>query len=176
MKKVKNSWMAVAVCVLLASTVVGVVWAGPSDRPQAQDITRKVTLTGADFIPADEDRDWNTVGNYVECETGSCVFTAPVVFPCLPAVIVERFKLHVSDDDGLGMAVATMFRTNPSNGVNTFLSVAGSPEGTSGGLRTYTSGEINKMVWPSQKAFIHLSIGTPNIKVYGVTVEYHRNI
>ena len=51
-----------------------------------------------------------------------------------------------------------------------------SPADASGGFKTYTSSAINKVVWPSQRAFISLTIHGTNVNVYGVTVEYHRNI
>lgn len=44
------------------------------------------------------------------------------------------------------------------------------------GFRTYTSTNINQVVWPSQRAYIWLWIPVPDIIVHGVTVEYHRNI
>jgi hypothetical protein len=47
---------------------------------------------------------------------------------------------------------------------------------TSVGLQTYESGAINRGVWPSQRAYIWLYMSGPGIYVYGVTVEYHRNI
>jgi hypothetical protein len=176
MTRVNKSWMALVAAALLLGTLVGVVWARPNGRPGAADITRKVTLTAGDFIPADDARDWYNFGTYVECSTGNCVFTAPVVFPCLPSVTVERFKLHADDNNGGQQAVATLFRSRPSTGSNAYFGVAASPPATGAGLETYTSSEINKVVWPSQRAYLWLVIGGPDIDVYGVTVEYHRNI
>ena len=107
MGKVKRSWMAMVMGALLLGALVGVVWARPHDRPETQDITRKVTLTGADFIPSDESADWSNSGDYAYCNIGSCIYTAPVVFPCLPSVTVERIKLHVCDTNGGAAATAS---------------------------------------------------------------------
>ena len=176
MTKVNKSWMAVMAAALLLGTLVGVVWARPNDRPEAQDITRKVTLTGGDFIPNTDSADWWNEGTYVTCGTGSCWFTAPVVFPCLPSVTVERIKLHVNDSSSSAAAKAHLFRAYPPTGVDVVLGQAASPTGSSGGHSTYTSPNINKVVWPSQRAYVWLNIGGPNIQVSGVVVEYHRNI
>ena len=85
MRKVKRSWIAVVMGALLLGTLVGVVWARPHDRPDTQDITRKVTLTGADFIPSDESANWGNSGDYALCESGSCIYTAQWCSPaCRP--------------------------------------------------------------------------------------------
>ncbi len=176
MRRVSKSWMAAVAAILLVGTLVGVVWARPHDRPQGADITRKVTLTGADFNPAFYAHLWDNNGESVECQAAGCSFTAPVVFPCLPSVTVERIKLHVADNHATAHASATLHRTYPPTGVDVSLEYAKSPSGTSGGVRTYTSPNINQIVWPSQRAYISLWISGTNIQVHGVTVEYHRNI
>ena len=176
MRRANKSWMAVMAAVLLVAMLAGVVWARPNDKPQAQDITRKVTLTGGDFIPAYDYNNWSNGGGYVMCSLGNCSYTAPVVFPCLPSVTVERIKLHVNDPSADEWASATLARAYPSTGADVPLGNVISPYGISGGLRTYTSPNINQVVWPSQKAFIRLYIGDTGILAYGVTVEYHRNI
>ena len=175
MRRANRSWMAVVAAGVLLGTLVGVVWARPNDGPQAADITRKVTLAGSDFIPASDTEDWGNSGFHVRCESGVCGFTATVVFPCLPSVTVERMKLHVYDYNATQSTCATLFRTYPTTGATVQLGAAASPEGGSGGLQTYTNPNINKVVWPSQKAYIYLVIGGPNIHVDGVTVEYHKN-
>jgi hypothetical protein len=176
MRKVKKSWMAVAAAGVLLGTLVGVVWARPNDRPGAVESTRRVTLTGADLIPTTNYWDYKNSGGSVKCLTGECIFTAPIVFPCLSSVTVERIKLHVNDTDDVEAAYADLWRANPSTGANDYWAEVKSPAGTSGGLKTYTSGAINKVVSPSQRAYICVAITGPNIYVYGVTVEYHRNI
>jgi hypothetical protein len=169
-------WMAVAGAALLLGALVGVVWARPLDRPRAQDITRKVTLTGSDFVPHRNTDDWYTYGSLVVCLTGSCELTAPVAFPCLPSVTVERIKLHVYDNNNGMRATAKLYRAYPPTGARVFLGEVSSPDGQSGAIKTYSSGPINQVVWPSQKAFIWLEIGGTFVDVHGVTVEYHRNL
>jgi hypothetical protein len=175
MKKMNKSWMAVVMAALLLGTLAGVVWARPNDRPGAADITRKVTLGAADFAPINEDVDWWCNGQKLMCVAGSCVFHAPVVFPCLPAVTVERIRLHVVDNSTVGWAAATLYKAKPATGGHWFQGSASSPLGTSGGLKTYTSAYINKPVYPNQKAYFQLLINDGTVAVYGVTVEYHRN-
>ena len=176
MTRASKSWMAVVSAALLLAALVGVVWARPHDRTQGADITRKVTLTGSDFSPHRNTDDWFNTGSVVVCFTGSCELAAPVVFPCLPSVTVERIKLHVYDNNGGQSANATLYRAHPSTGALVPLGEIESPVGTSSGLQTYTSPAINKVVWPSQQAFIWLEIEGQFIDVYGVTVEYHRNM
>jgi hypothetical protein len=175
MNKLNKSWMAVVAAALLLGTLVGVVWARPHDRPQAQDITRKVNLTGGEFIPANEAQGWQNNGDYVSCDTGICSFFAPVVFPCLPSVTVERFIVYAEDNHATANLNAAMYRVYLPTKKQVYLGQAATPSGTAG-YQPYNSGAINKTVWPSQRAFIHLWIGGPSIQVYGVTVEYHRNI
>jgi hypothetical protein len=176
MRRVSKPWVAVVAAALLLGTLAGVVWARPSDRAQAQDITRKVTLAPADFAPHDDEVDWSSNGQVIWCHSGSCVFDAPVVFPCLPAVTVERIRLHVFDSSTAGRAMASLYKMKPSTGGHWLHGSASSPVGISGGLKTYTSAGINKVVWPSQRAYISLLINNTGVGVYGVTVEYHRNI
>ena len=175
MTRINKSWMAVVAATLVVGTLVGVVWARPNDRPQAQDITRKVSIGASDFIPNDEGFNWYNNGDRIICQGGACHFTAPVVFPCLPGVTVERILLHVEDNNGGALARATLYRLNLNNGREAKLGVVESPLGT-GGYQPWSSGTINKPVWPSQRAYIWLYIGGTNIDVGGVTVEYHRNI
>jgi hypothetical protein len=175
MERINKSWMAVAAATLLVATLVGVVWARPNDRPQAQEATRKVTLTGSEFTPRSEVYDWGTNGAYVQCNSGNCQFFAPVVFPCLPGVIVERILLHVTDNNGSARASATLYRAHPPTKGDVYLGKAQSPTGTAG-HQPWSSNPINHPVWPSQRAYIFLVIEGPGIEVYGVTVEYHRNI
>jgi len=170
-----KTWIVVVVCAMLLGTLVGVVWASPSDRPGAQDITRKVTLSGANFIPAEESADWHNGGDYATCDNGTCTYTAPVVFPCLPSVTVERIKLHVSDSNGGAAVTASLLRTRPSTGAEKELGSVTSGN-TGGSIQTFTSDPINEVVWPSLGAYIQLDFEDKYIKVYGVTVEYHRNI
>ena len=171
----KRAWIAVVLGALLVGTLVGVVWARPNDSPQAAATTRKVTLTGADFISASVHYDYANPGTSVYCVTGACAFTAPVVFPTLNAVTVERIRLHVNDNHATEKARATITRARPSAGAGDSWGITESPPGGSGGVQTYSSFDINKVVWPSQKACITLWIGATNITVYGVTIEYHVN-
>ncbi|MDH4207549.1 MAG: hypothetical protein OEV76_01595, partial [Anaerolineae bacterium] len=120
MSKVNKSWMAVIAAVLLLGALAGVVWARPNESPQEADITRKVTLTGADFDPNEDGMDWYSYGGHISCNTVLCTFTAPVVFPCLPSVTVERIKLHVDDNNASETASAGLWRANPSTGAETF--------------------------------------------------------
>ena len=175
MKQVKKSWMAVVMGALLLGTLVGVVWARPHERPQSQDITRKVNLTGGEFIPGDEAQSWYNNGNVIQCDSGICFFIAPVVFPCLPSVTVERFILYAEDNHASANATASLHRVYMPTKKDVFLGQVLTPSGTAG-YQPWSSGAINKTVWPSQRAYIYLWIGGPNIEVYGVTVEYHRNI
>jgi hypothetical protein len=175
MSKINRSWMAVVVAALVLCTLVGVVWARPNDRPLAQDITRKVTLSGTDFVPASDGVDYFVNGDLVRCDAGICWFTAPVVFPCLPSVTVERIKLHVHDDSDSNDAHVGLWRTHPQTKNTQPLGNVDSPVGKSGDPETYTSADINAVVWPSQRVYVFLSLGT-SVYVYGVTVEYHRNI
>jgi hypothetical protein len=174
MRGVNKSWMAVVAAALLLGTLVGVVWARPNHRPGAAVTTRMVTLSDSDFIPAWDGYSFSKGNGYVVCNS-SCTLSAPVVFPTLSAVTVERIKLHVSDGSATLIASASLYRDKPASGSHSKLGAVSSPMGSSGGLKTYTSGDINKVVWPSQRASIVLYIEGPSINVFGVTVEYHVN-
>ena len=163
MRRANKSWMAAVAGILLVGTLVGVVWARPHDRPQAKDITRKVTLAGADFIPRDDADNWWSNGNYVMCQADSCSYHAPVVFPCLPSVTVERVKLHVDDANATAYATASLMRAYPRAGGVIYLATVASPYQASGFIKTYSSSDINQVVWPSQRAYVSLPTHGPNV-------------
>ena len=177
MRKVNKSWMATLVAGVLLAALGGVVWARPSHAPENAEITRKVTLTGGDFIAA-QSQNWYNSGQLVRCNGVNCHFTAPVVFPCLPSVTVKRIKLHVYDNNTAGAcdAEARLMRANPATGAEVELGEAATWDSSSTYPETIASLAINKVVWPSQKAYIALLIECTNIDVFGVTVEYRRNI
>lgn len=172
----KKAWIAAVLGALLIGTLVGVVWARPNGSPQAAVTTRKVTLTGADFVSSVDDWDYWNYGDCVLCGSGPCEFVAPVAFPTLSAVTVERIRLHVNDWNDTASATATLYRGNPSQGPGVQWAAVSSPTGSSNGLHTYNSAAVNKVVWPSQRAYIRLSLPAGGaMGVYGVTVEYHVN-
>ena len=88
---------------------------------------------------------------------------------------MERIKLHVDDSDPTELAHAWLYRAYPPTGADVELAHVQSFF-SDAGVRTYTSPNINKMVWPSHSAYIHLEIHAGQVYVHGVTVEYHRNI
>ena len=171
----KKAWIALVLGALLIGTMVGVVWARPSQSPQAADITRKITIPGGFFSPTEDGYDWYNTGNHVRVDSGTGSFIAPVVFPCLPSVTVERVILYADDQNGGADATAILTRTKPSTGQLVMLGPVSST-GSAVGIRTFTSANINKVVWPAQGIHVRLFINGTNMLVYGVTVEYHRNI
>ena len=176
MTKAKKTWIAIVMGVLVVGTLVGVVWARPHGRPQAADITRKVTLPGAFFHPYEDGELWHNEGREIEVPTGSGVFTAPVIFPCLPSVTVERLILYVEDNNGSADACASLYRTRPQNGDEALMGTACSNDVTIV-VQPFIDGSINpNVVWPSHGVYVKLQIGGPSIYVHAVRVEYHRNI
>jgi hypothetical protein len=178
MRRVNWSWMTMVLAVVVLSALAVAGWTGWHGQARAAAGTKKVTLAGADFIPYDDGvdgNDWHNAGDYVECDAGTCSFVAPVVFPCLSSVTVERFKLHLYDSSGCAYAYATLHRSRPSNASSATLgSQLGTTfEGTTADPATLTSGPINKVVGPTQRAYVSVTITGPGVKVYGVTVEYH---
>jgi hypothetical protein len=92
-----------------------VVWARPNQSPQAADITRKVTIPAAFFHPKMDGLDWNNTGVWLALDSGSGIFTAPVVFPTLSAVTVKKITLSVTDNNAASDACVSMYRTSPKN-------------------------------------------------------------
>jgi hypothetical protein len=176
MSSLNRSWMAVAAAALLLGTLVGVVWARPHDQTRAPDITRKVTLAGADFTSVDNIQPCSNHGNYVTCGPGGGAFVAPVVFPCLPSVTVTGIQLHVDDPADTVNIVAYLYREYPAKGVPQLLGVVNYPLGTTEGIETFTAKVDDEVVWPSQRAYVYLELEGNILKAYGVTVLYHRNI
>lgn len=176
MTKIKRSWMAVVMGVVLVATLVGVVWARPHDTPQAQDITRKITIPGAFFHPFEDGIAWHNDGRYIRLSSGQGVFTAPVIFPCLPSVTVERLIVYAEDTNGSGNVCASLYRTRPQHGDEKKMGEACS-SGTTSGVQPFTDSNISpNVVWPSHGAYVWLDIDGTGIYVHAVRVEYHRNI
>jgi len=176
MTKVEKSWIVVVVCALLLGTFVGVVWARPNDRPETRDITRKITIPGAFFHPHEHGDYWHNEGFEIEVPSGASIFTAPVVFPCLPSVTVERLILYVEDNNGSANACAYLYRTRPPKGDQAQMGQICS-SGTTLVVEPFIDSSINpNVVWPGHGAYIRLEIDGPSVYVHGVRVEYHRNI
>ena len=176
MSKFKKSWMAALVGAILLGTLAGVVWARPRDRPEAQDITRKITVPGAFFRPVEEGMDWYNDGRYIRMDSGDGTFAAPVVFPCLPSVTVERLILYADDTHGTYDACAYLYRTRPHIGDEAVMGEACS-SGTTTGVQPFIDSSISpNVVWPAHGVYIWLRIFGQKINVHAVRVEYHRNI
>jgi hypothetical protein len=172
-------WMAVVMGALLVGVLVGeVVRARPDHSAQAADVTRRVTVPAAFFHPNDEGLDYWNNGNYVEMQSGQGIFTAPVVFPCLSSVTVERIILSVKDQNsgGIANACVTLYRTKPNKGIeNKMASVCSS--GAQPGIINYTDDTVDyPEVWPSHGPYLWLELYGTNIEVYGVRIEYKRNV
>lgn len=120
---------------VLLGTMVGVVWARPQGSPQAADITRKVTVPAAFFHPREEGLNWSNDGGGMAVDSGSAIFTAPVVFPTLSAVTVKKITLSVEDHNGTVDACVTLYRTSPKNLTQVSMATACS-SGTWGGRST----------------------------------------
>ena len=176
MKEVKKSWMAVVMGVILVGTLVGVVWARPNDRPEAQDITRKITVPAGFFHAAIDGIDWVNLGPYIKMTSGPGIFTAPVVFPCLPSVTVERLTLYVEDNNSSWNACAALERTRPQQGDQAQMAHVCS-NGTTTGVQPFTDGSISPdVVWPSHGVYAWINIDGTSIYVHAVRIEYHRNL
>jgi hypothetical protein len=169
-------WMAVVMGALLVGILIGgVVWARPNQSAQAADHLRKVTVPAAFFHPANNDDDCQYGEYELYMNSGSGTFTAPVVFPCLPAVTVEKLIFSV-DDQATQNACVTLYRTKPNQGNQKQMANVCS-SGSGPGVVNYTDDTIDyPVVWPSNGPYLMLSIFGPNIDVYGVQIEYRRNV
>jgi hypothetical protein len=170
-------WMAVVMGALLVGALIGVVWVRPGQSAQAAGGTRKVNIPAALFQPIREGRDWWWRSDHLEMNTGLGEFVAPVVFPCLSSVTVERIILYAYDDSGVGGTGAYLFRTKPNRGSIKRLGSAytGWLATSSADPTAYPSADINKVIGPSHGVYLYLNIEQSGIKVYGVTIEYHSN-
>jgi hypothetical protein len=170
-------WMAVVMGALLVGILLGgVVWAKPDQSVQAADATRRLTVPAAFFHTMSPGYNYWNNGDQISTDSGGATFTAPVVFPCLPSVTVERIILSVKDQNGSVNACAQLYRTKPNKGTQKQMAIACSA-GSQPGVINYTDDTIDgPVVWPSHGPYLLLSIGGANIEVYGVRIEYKRNI
>ena len=172
----RKPWKALAVGMVVVVAITGLVWAGPNSTPSEQDITRRVTIPGGFFIPYEDGLDWHNDGRYIRMDSGSGWFTAPVVFPCLPSVTVESLTLYAKDTNAADDARIKLFRTRPDNGIEQEMAYIFTG-GTTVDVGEFVDSGINfPVVWPSQGVYLWLDIEGPAIIVYGVKIEYHRNI
>ena len=175
MRKVQKPWVAMLMGALLLGTLVGAVWARPHDRPEAQDITRKITIPAGSFSPAFASINWLNSGDEIHMASGTGTFMAPVVFPCLPSVTVERFILYASDSNASWSACAGLCRTRLPQGDEAQIGYVCSQD-TGGAVQPFTDSTISpNVVWPAHGAYVWISVNT-NMEVHGVRIEYHRNI
>jgi len=172
-------WMAVVMGALLVGILVGgVAWARPDQSPQAADHLRKLTIPAAFFHPSDPTYNYWNDGDFIWTDSSGGYFTAPVVFPCLPSVTVERVILSVRDENAgtYDDACVCLYRTKPNKGTQRQLANVCST-GSQPGVINYTDDTIaNPVVWPSQGPYLLLEIYGDSVNVYGVQIEYRRNI
>jgi len=172
----RKAWTAIALGVLVLTALTGLVWARQDARPQDQDITRKVTIPAGFFIPYEDGLNWHNDGGYIRMDTGSGIFTAPVVFPCLPSVTVESLTLYAKDHNPTYDAHVRIYRSRPPKGTEVEMGHIFTG-GTTTDVGTFTDGSISPdVVWPSHGVYLWLNVDGPAIYVYGVRIEYHRNI
>ncbi len=172
-----KGWMAVVMGALLVGILVGgVAWARPGQSARAADATRKLTIPAAFFHPTDPTYDYWNNGDHIWTDSNGGSFTAPVVFPCLPSVTVERIILSVRDQNVCGDASVRLYRTKPNKGTQVEMAWAYST-GSQSGVVNYIDHTIDHpVVWPSQGPYLKLDISGESVSVYGVQIEYKRNI
>jgi hypothetical protein len=172
----KRRWTAAAMgAILVGILVAGVVCARPDQSAQAADATRKLTIPAAFFHPRDPTCYYWNNGNYIWTDSNGGSFTAPVVFPCIPSVTVERITLSVRDQNVCGDAGVSLYRTKPNKGTQKMMASVCST-GSQPDVVNYTSDTIDHpLVWPSQGPYLLLSITGESVTVYGVQIEYKRN-
>jgi hypothetical protein len=168
----KKGWIAMVMGALLVGTLIGVVWARTGHSAQAAG-TRKITIPAAFFHPADEGIDYYNNGNSLQVQSTTGIFTAPVVFPCLNSVTVERIVFSVRDENASTDACVSLYRTKPNKGTEKLMAYQCSA-GSQPGVINYTDDTIDgAVVWPSNGPYLWLNINGTGIRVYGVRIEYH---
>jgi hypothetical protein len=167
-------WMAVVTGALLVGILIGgVVWARPGQSAQAAGHLRRLTVPAASFHPTSPGWDYANTGQWVVVSPSMGSFTAPVVFPCLNKVVVERIIFSVKDQNGSANACVGLYRTKPNKGTEKEMAYQCSA-GNQPGVINYTDDTIDgPTVWPSNGPYLHLWMYGDNIDVYGVRIEYH---
>jgi hypothetical protein len=170
-------WITVVMGAILVGVLVGAVtWARPGRSAQAADHLRRLTVPAAFFHPNLPGVDYANGGDQIWLYSGTGEFLAPVVFPCLPSVTVERVILTVDDQHGSANACVWMYRTKPSRRTEKLMASVCS-SGSGAGVVDYIDDSIvYPEVWPSNGPYLWLAIYGTNINVYGVQIEYRRNI
>lgn len=89
---------------------------------------------------------------------------------------MERIILSVGDQNGGSNACVALYRTRPNKGTVKIMAYQCSG-GSQPGVINYTDDTIDgPVVWPSHGVYLYLGIYGPSVNVYGVRIEYKRNI
>ncbi len=107
--------------------------------------------------------------------SGSGAFTAPVIFPSLGSVTVERIIFSVRDQNATNNACVSLWRTKPDKGIRKQMAWLCS-SGSQISVVNYTNDTIKPaVVLSGHGAYLYLDVNGSSMDVYGVRIEYKVN-
>jgi hypothetical protein len=175
--RVKKWWMPLLIGALLMGTLVGVVGARPNARPHEVPASwQKLTVPVQNCIPQEETMNYRHQADYLQCQSGSCLFFCPVTFPTEQAVTVKRLTLFAYDNDGtIGhMASANLYKINPQRKNDVLLASVLTTTSPADAQVVRDSSIDNALIRRTQGPFLTVSSQGATVKVYGVRIFYTR--
>jgi hypothetical protein len=94
------------------------VLVGPTVATAATEVTERVMIPAAAFIPTADDYDFDNSGRSLLVNTDKGFFAAPLAFPA-QKVRMKRIALYAYDDDPHGYVCVNLYRSEPSDAIVT---------------------------------------------------------
>jgi hypothetical protein len=155
--------------IVLAALVAVLV--GPSMATAATEVTERVMIPAAAFVPVSDNYDYSNAGYSLSMASGSGTFAAPLTLPA-QKVRMNRITLYAYDDGVPSDVCATLYRAEPAEATETYQAQ----------VCTSDSGALPQKVstGTSFPRFVNTGMQTPYLWVgisgsgafYGVAVTY----
>jgi hypothetical protein len=153
---------------VLAALVAVLV--GPSMATAATEVTERVMIPASAFIPTTDDADYSSAGYHLNLDSGLADFTAPLALPA-QKVRMKRIALYAYDN-GAGQVCATLYRSEPVDGHETYQGQACTVNGSADPQKAETGTTFPRFVNAGMQApYLWVSI-SGNAVLYGVAVTY----
>jgi hypothetical protein len=183
MEGVHKSLLAVLLGALLMAVLIGATAVGLGARPAAAAVTKKLTISTAEFSPVYDSSYVPTPhekwGDYLRSRADGTTIelVAPVQFPYDGMVTVEKVELMANDANINARALLALYRSNPSN-VWSRREMARIDTGTAWAEGYHVWSEPNvspRYVNPGHQAWLWLVLDDDtDLYVYGVRIYYHK--
>ena len=168
---IRKLWIAALLAMLLVANLAGEAGA----RERAVVSARKyVTIPAGHFHTHRDGTDWYNYGDYMEVNSGTGHFVAPVVFPGSGPVTVKKVILYAYDNNVIHDVQLFLHKTTPASGGDTEMAYVYSTSASATDPREFSDTTITyATIQRTHGAYLYLQITDAwYLRVYGVKIAY----